>query len=300
MDKLTRLRAFCDVAEAGGFSRAARETGRSKALLSKYVRELEEELGVRLMNRTTRSLALTDSGQSYLRDVRDILGRLDALEDEIRDHHCDISGRLRISAPATFGQDFLSRSIIEFTAEHPGIELDLRLEDRFVDMVQEGYDVAIRISILNDSSLVARKLAPARFVTVAHPDVIAEHGVPDHPNVLQALPCILDATLVTPHIWHYSDGSSVTNVVVRGRVAVNSLSAIEEAAKQKLGFARLPLISVHRAIEDGDLQIVLADYECNEIGIHIVYPHRELMSRKVRAFIDFMVKWFRTSPHLHI
>ena len=184
MDTITRMRAFVAVVEAGGFSAAARGTGRSKALMSKYVAELEEELGARLLNRTTRQLSLTEAGEAAYEEAQEVLRRVARLRENIEATTPMPRGRLRISMPRTFGDGELSRGIMEFLTSYPDIRMELTLEDRFVDLVHEGYDAAIRVSALADSSLIARKLAPFRVVVCATPDVIASHGRPEHPSEL--------------------------------------------------------------------------------------------------------------------
>ena len=179
MDTLTRMQAFVQVVEAGGFSAAARRAGKSKALLSKYVRDLEDELGVRLLNRTTRQLSPTEVGIAYHREAVEILQRLDDLSASVRDRHGDARGHLRVSAPRSFGDAELGVAVIEFMGQHPEITVDLRLDDRFVDLVEEGFDVAIRVSEPLDSSLIARRLAAFRVVTVASPDWIERYGRPE-------------------------------------------------------------------------------------------------------------------------
>ena len=160
MDTLTRMRAFIDVVEAEGFSAAARKIGRSKALLSKYVRELEDELGALLLNRTTRQFSLTEAGHTYYRRASEIVREVDSLADAVRESSGDVRGRIKLSAPRTFADAPIGQSLIDFAKEHPDIVLEIDLDDRFVDLVEEGFDLAIRITRLESSSLIARRLAP--------------------------------------------------------------------------------------------------------------------------------------------
>ncbi|WP_287325141.1 LysR family transcriptional regulator, partial [Mesorhizobium sp.] len=160
MDTLTRMRAFIDVVEAEGFSAAARKIGRSKALLSKYVRELEDELGALLLNRTTRQFSLTEAGHTYYRRASEIVREVDSLADAVRESSGDVRGRIKLSAPRTFADAPIGLSLIDFAKQHPDIVLDIHLDDRFVDLVEEGFDLAVRISRLESSSLIARRLAP--------------------------------------------------------------------------------------------------------------------------------------------
>jgi DNA-binding transcriptional LysR family regulator len=166
------------------------------------------------------------------------------------------------------------------------------LEDRFVDLVHEGYDAAIRVSALEDSSLIARKLAPFRVVTCAAPDLIASHGRPEHPSELSGLPCIIDTNVRFRANWPYRDGERKISVLVSGRVEANSPHAIASAARAGLGFCRVPFLVVEQDISAGRLVPLLEDYELGELGIYLVYPHRERMPAKLRAFIDDLAAWF--------
>lgn len=292
MDTLTRMRTFVEVVDAGGFSAAARKLGRSKALISKYVKELEDELGARLMNRTTRRLSLTELGQAYYRDAGEILQRVDDLQDMVRDRHGEPTGLLRVAAPRTFGDGPLGRGIMAFAAAYPAIKLDLRLDDRFVDLVDEGFDVAVRVTELQDSSLIARKLSDYRFVIAVRPDVAAAHGRPEHPNDFADLPCIIDSNLRSRFTWKFNIEGGRHAVQVKGRVEVNSPAAVKLALLAGLGYGSVPYTMVQDDIAAGRLEVVLPDYEFTPAGIYAVYPHRRHLSAKIRAFVDFMVEWF--------
>lgn len=292
MDTLTRMKTFIEVVEAGSFSAAARKMGRSKALISKYVRELEDELGARLLNRTTRTLSLTEVGQGYVRDASDILQRIDDLQSSVGDAHAAPRGRLKVSAPRTFGDGELGRAIMEFVVSEPEIALELHLEDRFVDLVDEGFDVAIRISTLTDSSLIARRLASFRIAVVASPDVLERWGRPDRPHDLANKPCIIDSNVNYRTNWPFLIEGERVSVPVKGRVEVDSPNAARLAAIAGLGFAVVPYLVVKDDIESGRLIVVLEPYEPASSAVHAVYPHRRHLSGKVRSFIDFLVTWF--------
>ncbi|WP_181706550.1 LysR substrate-binding domain-containing protein [Chthonobacter rhizosphaerae] len=292
MDTLTRMRTFVEVVDAGGFSAAARKLGRSKALISKYVKELEDELGTRLMNRTTRRLSLTELGQAYYRDAGEILQRVDDLQDMVRDRHGEPTGLLRIACPRTFGDGFVGRAVMDFVVANPSIKVDLRLDDRFVDLVDEGFDCAIRITELQDSSLIARKLADYRFVIAARRDVVASHGRPQHPDDLADLPCVIDSNLRSRFSWRFQVDGARTTVQVSGRVEVNSPMAVRLAVLAGLGYGSVPFIMVREDIEAGLIDVVLEEYETANPGVYVVYPHRRHLSAKVRAFVDFMADWF--------
>ncbi len=292
MDTLTRMQAFVQVIEAGGFSAAARRAGKSKALLSKYVRDLEDELGVRLLNRTTRQLSPTEVGVAYHREAVEILQRLTDLAASVRDKAGDARGHLRVSAPRSFGDAELGGAIIEFMGLHPEITVDLRLDDRFVDLVEEGFDVAIRVSEPLDSSLIARRLSTFRVVCCAAPSWIEKHGRPATPNDLLGLPAIADTNARNWSHWPFFVDGDRQVVNVAPRMNVNSPQVVAEAAIAGMGVARVPLFAVHRAIEDGRLEVLLQEFELTSLAVNAVYPHRRHLSGKVRAFVDFLVGWF--------
>ncbi|MEO9615904.1 MAG: LysR family transcriptional regulator [Nitratireductor sp.] len=294
MDTLTRMRAFIAVVEAEGFSAAARKIGRSKALLSKYVRELEDDLGALLLNRTTRQFSLTEAGHTYFRRASEIIREIDSLADSVRESSGDVKGRIKLSAPRTFADAPIGQSLIDFAAAHPDIVLDINLDDRFVDLVEEGFDLAIRIARLENSSLIARRLAPFSVKVCAAPALIERRGAPRRPQDLAGLPCIIDTNGRWLSNWPFigDDGETVT-VPVSGPIEVNSPLAARAAALAGLGFAILPDFIAAPEIEAGRLMTLFDDRMPTDAGIFAVYPHRRYLPAKVRVFVDFLVQWFR-------
>ena len=294
MDTLTRMRAFIDVVEAEGFSAAARKIGRSKALLSKYVRELEDELGALLLNRTTRQFSLTEAGHTYYRRATEIVREIDSLADAVRDSSGDVRGRIRLTAPRTFADAPIGQSLIDFAKEHPDIVLDIHLDDRFVDLVEEGYDLAIRITRLESSSLIARKLAAFGIRICAAPELIEKHGRPTRPQDLAQMPCVIDTNGRWLSNWPFVNerGEPIT-VAVTGRLEVNSPQSVRAAAVAGLGFATMPDFIARPALDDGTLVSVLDEFIPSGGGIFAVYPHRRYLPAKVRVFVDFLVQWFK-------
>ncbi|MEP4563650.1 MAG: LysR family transcriptional regulator, partial [Nitratireductor sp.] len=260
MDTLTRMRAFIAVVEAEGFSAAARKIGRSKALLSKYVRELEDDLGALLLNRTTRQFSLTEAGHTYFRRASEIIREIDSLADSVRESSGDVKGRIKLSAPRTFADAPIGQSLIDFAAAHPDIVLDINLDDRFVDLVEEGFDLAIRIARLENSSLIARRLAPFSVKVCAAPALIERRGAPRRPQDLAGLPCIIDTNGRWLSNWPFigDDGETVT-VPVSGPIEVNSPLAARAAALAGLGFAILPDFIAAPEIEAGRLMTLFDD-----------------------------------------
>ena len=293
---LARIRAFVQVFDAGGFSAAARENGRSKALLSKYVTDLEDHLGVRLMNRTTRKLSLTEAGVAYYREVGELLQQLDELDAAIADQTAEPRGLLRVSAPRNFGETTLADAMFEFVAKNPEVTVDLRLEDRIVDLVDEGIDVALRISALPDSSLIARRIAETEMLVCASPELISKVGTPVRPEDLRNLPCIIDTNIQGQSNWRFTTTQKQLIVQVGGPVRVNSPIAAMRAALHGLGFALLPSYVAEPEIEQGNLIVLLKQFMQGGPSLQAVYPHRRHLPGKVRALIDHLVAWFETHP----
>ncbi|WP_068086925.1 LysR family transcriptional regulator [Polycladidibacter stylochi] len=293
MDTITRNRCFLKVVEAGGFSAAARDMGRSKALVSKYVSELEDELGVRLLNRTTRQVSLTEVGEAYAREVGELLQRFEELQVSVAQDHHDVRGRLKVSAPRSMAESPLIEAMIDFVKINPLVQLDLQLDDRLVDIVEEGFDVAFRVTDLADSSLIARKIQSVRNIVCASPDYLAHYGVPMQPQDLNGMPCIIDRNSVFKANWHFMVDGQRTSIGVNGPIAVNSAETAKRAALQGVGLIHLPALFLHKELEDGRLQMVLEDYMVPGPGIYAIYPHRRHLSAKVRALVDHVVAYYK-------
>ncbi len=294
MDTLTRMRALIDVVEAEGFSAAGRKIGRSKALLSKYVRELEDDIGALLLNRTTRQFSLTEAGHTYYKRASEIIKEIDSLQETVRETSGDVRGRIKLAAPRTLADSNFGQSFIDFAVAYPQIVLDIRLDDRFVDLVEEGFDLAVRITRMEDSSLIARRLAPFSLVLCASPDLIARVGKPLIPQDLAHLPCVVDTNNRTLANWSFDDaaGNPVT-VSVRSRIEVNSPFAAKRAALAGLGFAVLPDFVAAAEIKSGRLIQALEGAANADRGIFAVYPHRRYLPAKVRVLVDFLAQWFK-------
>lgn len=296
MDTLTRMRAFIDVVEAEGFSAAARKTGRSKALLSKYVRELEDDLGALLLNRTTRQFSLTEAGQIYHRRAADILLEVDNLADSVRANNTDLRGKLRISVPRTFIDAPVGQSLIDFAAGHQEISLEIVAEDRFVDLVEEGYDVALRITRLEDSAMIARKLADFSTLICASPAWLETLDTPlKSPSDLSHVPFLVDTNPRSHGSVRFQnpEDGTIYSVPIRGPVTVNSPIATMRGALSGLGVAILPDFIARQAIADGRLVSLFEEHLPPHSGIYAIYPHRRYLPTKVRSFVDYLTKWFR-------
>jgi DNA-binding transcriptional LysR family regulator len=293
---LARIRAFVQVFDGGGFSAAARQHGRSKALLSKYVTDLEDYLGVRLMNRTTRKLSLTEAGELYYREASQLLQQLDELDATIADQTAAPRGLIRVSAPRNFGETALAPAIFDYMAKNPMVTIDLRLEDRFVDLVEEAIDVALRISAHADSSLIARKIIALRHAVYAAPALIDQVGRPASADALRNLPCVIDTNMPSPSSWRFERNAKPVSVHVAGPVRVNSPVAAMQAAVAGLGFALLPSYLAEPQVVAGRLIEVLTNEMPGGPSLRALYPHRRHLPGKVRALIDHLAAWFAANP----
>lgn len=296
MDRLDDMIAFIRVVESRSFTAAAERLGLSKSVVSRRLTELENRLGTRLLNRTTRSLSLTPAGQTFFERARAILDDVEEAEQAVAELGRDPRGLLRVNAPMSFGILHLAPAVAEFMARYPNVELDLELTDRFVDLVEEGWDIAVRIGRLRDSSLIARRLAPSRLVTVASPDYLARWGRPERPEDLSRHECLLYTTPANPSVWPYRVDGEHRSVRVQGRMRVNNGDAILEAVRAGLGLAVLPTFMIHRDLVSGRLVTVLDAFEVTDVAIHAVWPHHRHLSPKVRAFVDFLAERFGPVP----
>lgn len=296
MDILTGMRTYAAVVSTGSFTAAADRLGISKALTSKYVGQLEEHLGVRLLNRTTRQLNMTEAGQAYYQRCRQLLDDIAELEAAVRDQQEAPQGRLVVAAPTTFGEIYLTRAVADYLDEQPGVSVDLVLADRYVNIVDEGFDLAVRIGELADSSLVARRLAPARIVACAAPEYLARMGVPRHPDELQSHSCIIDTNFRTAENWPFQEEGRRFTIKVNGRFQVNNAVAVREMVVAGQGIALCPMYIIEEDLRDGRLQVLLQNHEVLDYGIYAVYPHNRHLAAKVRTFVDFLVRRFGISP----
>lgn len=292
MDKLNAMTAFARVVETDGFSAAARRMGLSRAMVSRLVRQLEDALGTRLLNRTTRRLSLTEAGRAYYERCVSLLAELDALESSVSELTTDARGVLRVNAPVTFGYLHVAPLLPQFLQRHPQASIELTLNDRVVNLVEEGYDLAIRIGRLSDSSLVARRLAPVRLVACASPDYLARHGVPETPSDLAQHNCLGYTYAAQLREWVLERGDERQTVHVRGNLDANSGDAIRVAGLAGLGIMLQPTFIVGDDLRRGALVRVLDDWVAADIAVHAVYPHRRHLSTKVRLFIDLLAEKF--------
>jgi DNA-binding transcriptional LysR family regulator len=297
MDNLTDIAVFVRVVECASFTRAADQLELSRAVVSKYVTRLEERLGARLLNRTTRRLSLTEAGAELFEASRAALERIDEAEQALTRLQREPRGRLKVNAPMSFGILHLAPALPEFLKRYPGIAVDLKMDDRMLDLVEEGFDVGVRIASLPDSSLVARKLAPCRQVVCAAPAYLEEFGDPQTPDDLAAHNCILYHYASGINVWRFhASGGREISVAVTGNLRANNGIVAREAAVRGVGLLMTPTFYVGAELRSGALKRVLTDYRLPELGIHAVYPQRTHVAPKVRAFVDFLARRFGPKP----
>ena len=289
MDRLESMSAFVAVARAAGFSAAGRDLGIPLATISRRVAELETELGVRLLHRTTRRVVLTDQGQIFFMACKRILDDLRDAEESITGEYRTPKGDLIITAPAGFGRLHLQPVALEFLATYPEINLRLTLVDRVVNLVEEQIDAAVRIAQLADSSLIARPLGQVRIVVCASPAYLARRGVPSHPRDLIEHDCIAWSGLGPSSSWWLRESAADQAFPIRVRLSTTIAESAVAAAESGLGLAQVTCYQAEHGVRDGRLVVVMRDFECPASPVNLVYASNRLVPLKLRAFIDFCV-----------
>lgn len=292
MNKILQMEVFAEVVRAGSFVSAAEGLGMSKAAVSRHIGELESRLGVRLLHRTTRRLSLTEEGHVFQARCAEILDSVSEAEDEISAQTGTASGLLKISAPTTFGIRHLAPLWGAFRERHPKVTLDITLSDRVADLVEEGYDLAIRIGRLANSSLISRKLAVTRMVLCASPRYLEQHGTPHHPHELGEHSILAYSYWSDKDEWQFAGPEGPVSVRTRPCLTTNSGDTCRTAALAHQGVILQPSFLVNEDIEAGALIELMPDYKTVELGIFAVYPSRKHVPAKVRALIDFLGERF--------
>lgn len=297
MANLDGLVVFAKVVEAGGFSAAARELGLSKSAVSKRISALEDRLGARLLNRTTRRLATTEVGASFYERCARVVAEAEEAERAVTLLQAEPRGTLRVSVPMSFGVRHLAPTIAEFMTRHPDLRVDLNLNDRIVDLIEEGYDLAVRIARLPDSSLVARVLAPSRRVVCAAPAYWRRHGRPRQPEDLKHHDVLMYAYTLTGDELTFRGPDGPVSVKVSGRLCANNGDILLAAALDGLGVLATPTFLAGDELRAGRLEAVLGDYDVANQSVYAVYPHNRHLSAKVRVFVDFLARRFGPEPY---
>jgi DNA-binding transcriptional LysR family regulator len=296
MDLLAAFRVYVRVAEARSFSAVAREFGTTQPAVSRQVAALEEHLGARLLQRTTRSLALTEDGRDFLDHARRVLDGVEEAEASVGRRHSVTGGLIRIATPTTFGRLYIAPRMNRLLERYPELSVDLRMSDGLADLVADGIDLAIRATTVMDSTLVARKIGSTRRITVATRRCIETYGLPEHPADLARLPCVIFTGRANPTEWHFDGHDERVTVTVGGRFRSDNSEALREGVLAGLGFAILPTWLLGPDVASGRLCPVLTGWEPPRSAISAVYPSRRNLAPRTRAVIDFFIEEFRLDP----
>jgi DNA-binding transcriptional LysR family regulator len=298
MSELQEIRVFVKLVEANSSTKAADQMGVAISAISRRMKDLESRLGVQLVQRTTRRMNLTEDGKFFYQRCRRLLDDLDEATMEVSRSAKSLKGVIKLSTPLSFGVSHLSPVIAKFMQSHQQIEMSLDMTDRRVDLLEEGVDLAIRIGELDDSSLVARKLAPIRHVVCCSPSLLEKHGPIHQPSDLINIPALCYANLKTPSRWHYQDHEGKPgSLKMTPRMLSTNGDAIRDAAIAGVGVVCEPTFIIHKAIEQGQLIPVLENYIWHKMNLYAVYPNTRNLSTRVRTFIDYMVESFGDKPY---
>ncbi|MFV9615556.1 MAG: LysR family transcriptional regulator [Gammaproteobacteria bacterium] len=289
---LDGVAVFVGVINSGSFTAAAQALGHSTSYVSKEITRLEKRLGSRLLNRTTRTISLTDAGRAYFERCNQIVIDAENAERSISQLQDKPRGLLRVNAPVSFASIYLLDYLSEFMNRFSEITLEVEFNDRMIDVVAEGYDVVIRAGKIQDSNLVARKFTTSKSVVVASPDYLKKNGRPSQASELEQHACLAYSLLPNSTLWNFVKDGSHTAVNINPRLMANNAGLEVAMAKNGVGIGRLPLFCCEQEITKGTLEIILQDYEQPEIGVYAVYPHRQYLTARVRAFVDFLVDKF--------
>ena len=293
MDTLDGMRVFVAVVEQGGFTAAARRLGISTALASKYVRQLEDRLGVQLLIRTTRHVQPTDAGVIYADRCRLMVDQMDDLADLAGRQAGEIVGHLRIAGPRIVGEELLAHCVQEFMAANPAVTIDLRLEERKVDIIAEGFDVAIRIGELRDSSLKAKKIAAYSYHLAAAPSYLKNFGVPDKPADLSDHQCILGSTISPNNQLEFIEEGQRILRAVEPRARVNAARPIRDMVVAGLGIGLCLSSTIEEDLREGRVELVLEPFNAYHRNVYLLFPERRYTSARVRTFLDHVTDYFR-------
>lgn len=296
MDKLEAMNAFTRVVATRSYAEAGRRLGLTRSAVSKAVSELERSLGARLLDRTTRQVSPTEAGLAYYERCVAILAQVEETEIQISRLHDEPKGVLKINAPMSFGILYLGAAVADFMARHGDLHVELTLDDRFIDPLAEGVDVTLRIGTLTDSSLIARRLAPARRVLVASPDYLARHGAPRSPADLAQHRCLNYGHAAAMQRWPLTEAGKPISVPVTAALSSNNGDVLRAAALKGNGITGLPTFMVGQDVKEGRLAVVLPDNSPAPLGIFALYAPNRYLAAKTRVFIDFLVERFGPKP----
>lgn len=297
MDKFNSIRAFTQVVISGGFAAAAREMGLSRSAVNKLVIALENELGVQLLHRSTRVVTPTETGLAFYDRCVEILASIEEAEQAIAQLHAEPRGRLRVNAPMSFGTMHLAPALADFLVQYPALQVQLTLNDRFIDPIEEGFDVTVRIAEPQQAaSLIVHLLAPAQRVLCAAPIYLETYGIPSHPNELRRHSCLHYGQLAVENQWMLIGADGEYTIPVNGVLCSNNGEVLKDAAVKGLGITLLPRFLVGEELRQGNLQLVLSDYHPPQLSICVLYPVNRHLSTKIRLLVDFLQERFGHQP----
>ncbi|WP_185752286.1 LysR family transcriptional regulator [Pseudomonas fluorescens] len=298
VDTLNAMATFVRVVERGSFSAVAREMQTSQPTISKILKALETKLGAKLISRSTRQLSLTDEGQRYYDECRQILAAVDAAEHRFQSGRESISGNLKIGSSVSFGRLQIAPRLPDFLKTHPQVQIDLQLSDQNQDLVSEGLDVTFRIGELSDSGLLARHIGTTHRITVAAPEYLKQFGQPQTPEDLGAHNCLQFNLLNSQNLWIYKRGAQQHEVRIKGNAQSNNSEAIREMVLGGLGIALSPVWLFSEDLKAGRVKAILQDYTTQSLPIHAVSPANRRQSARVKAFVDYMSQALDQAPDL--
>ncbi|HHF2875080.1 TPA: LysR substrate-binding domain-containing protein [Vibrio diabolicus] len=289
---------FYHLIEQGSFSAAARHMSLTKSVVSKRIAKLEQELGVQLLYRTTRTLTLTEAGRAFFTHAKAVYQAVATAEESIVGLGKNLSGNIKVSVPTISGELILPQVINEFNQKYPDINIDMDLDNRFVDIVNERFDLAIRTGVLPDSSLIARKLVDANWIVCASPQYLAKHGIPKQPQALDKHNCLVYSYQETGACeWAFKDGDEVYQITVDGNLCTNNSSVLRNVALLGQGIIYVPRVLVYEDLKQGRLIQLFKDETAKCLGIYAVYPYTRQQPEKIKIFIDHLYTSFQSQNH---
>lgn len=288
MDRISAMSVYRRVIETGSFTAVANESGLTQPTISKHIAGLESHYGLKLINRSTRQLHPTDIGMEFYERCCQILDEMEDMDSQLLEQQSLPTGKLRVNAPVTFSRLAILPLLWPFLKKYPELKFDMFMDDNYVDLVKEGIDIAIRIGPLTDSTLIAKKIGTMKRYTVASPDYIKEHGLPDSIEDLLNHNCLIYNLLTTRNEWYFHSGKDIKSVIVNGHFCTNNPDAIRGALLAGLGIGAAPDWLIEKDIEQGHLIELLPDYKPTSLDINAIYPQRRFLPAKVRLFIDYL------------
>ena len=289
MDKLQAMSVFVEIAEKGSLTAAANSLGKSLPAVVRMLAALEDSLQVRLFNRTTRRIALTEEGRMYLERCNKILTEIEESELALSQSQIEPHGSMTLTTPIRFGELYVAPSVTRFLQQYPRVQIKLLLHDRIVNLLDEGIDMAVRIAHLEDSSLIAKQVGEIRQVTVASPALLTKlGGPPQHPQQLSKLPCVRSSSISASSLWHFTEAGNRLDVQINSAFLCNQVKATVDACIAGLGFGVFFNYQVMPWVRSGELKIILREFEPDSLPINLVFPHTRLMAARVRALVDWL------------